>query len=99
MRSHLLAMLALVGACASGARPATAPSPAQETSAARQDSTRQPGAGAISTPNADPFPSTYAPFASRPTLIRNATVMTAAGPTIPNGSVLLRDGKVMRSEE
>lgn len=53
-----------------------------------------PGPGGASVPNADPFPSTYKPFPRRTTLIRNATVMTAAGPTIPNGSVLLRDGKI-----
>jgi imidazolonepropionase-like amidohydrolase len=50
--------------------------------------------GGLSTPNADPFPSTYQPFASRPTLIRNVTILTAAGPAIRNGSVLLRDGKI-----
>jgi hypothetical protein len=53
-----------------------------------------PGPGGISAPNADPFPSTYRPLPGRPTLIRNATIMTAAGPTIANGSVLLRDGKI-----
>jgi imidazolonepropionase-like amidohydrolase len=52
------------------------------------------GPGAISAPNADPFPSTYRAFPSRTTLIRNVTVMTAAGPTIANGAVLLRDGKI-----
>jgi imidazolonepropionase-like amidohydrolase len=50
--------------------------------------------GALSTPNADPFPSTYRPFASRPTLIRNVTIFTAAGPAIRAGSVLLRDGRI-----
>ena len=53
-----------------------------------------PGLGGTSLPNADPFPSTYKPFARRTTLIRNATIMTAAGPTITRGSVLLRDGKI-----
>src|SRR5258706_16291836 len=53
-----------------------------------------PGPGGTSLPNANPFPSTYRPFPSRPTLIRNATIMTAAGPAIQNGSVLLRDGKI-----
>ncbi len=53
-----------------------------------------PMPGAVSTPNADPFPSTYQPFASRPTLIRNVTILTAAGPAIRNGSILLRDGKI-----
>lgn len=41
-----------------------------------------------------PFPSTYKPLPSRTTLIRNATVLTATGPTILNGSVLLQDGKI-----
>src|SRR5262249_19615264 len=53
-----------------------------------------PGPGGTSLPNADPFPSTYKPFARHTTLIRNATIMTAAGPSIQNGSVLLRDGKI-----
>lgn len=38
--------------------------------------------------------STYAPLPSRPTLIRNATVMTAAGEEIAGGDVLLRDGTI-----
>src|SRR5882672_985564 len=53
-----------------------------------------PGPGGTSLPNANPFPSTYRPFPGRTTLIRNATIMTAAGASIPNGSVLLRDGKI-----
>ena len=53
-----------------------------------------PGQGGMSVPNADPFPSTYRPFPSRPTLIRNATVLTAAGPHIVGGSVLLQGGKI-----
>jgi imidazolonepropionase-like amidohydrolase len=59
-----------------------------------ESSPSPPGPGGTSTPNADPFPSTYQPFPRRTTLIRNATIMTAAGPTIQNGSVLLRDGKI-----
>src|SRR4051794_6688976 len=51
--------------------------------------------GSISTPNADPYPSTYAPFRSRTTLIRNASILTAASPTIRNGSILMRDGKIV----
>ena len=53
-----------------------------------------PGPGALSVPFADPYPSTYAPFPSRATLIRNATILTAAGPVIRNGSILLRNGKI-----
>jgi imidazolonepropionase-like amidohydrolase len=53
-----------------------------------------PGTGGVSTPNADPFPSTYARRAAPPYVIRNVTVITAAGPTIPNGAVLVRDGRI-----
>src|SRR5205809_3643561 len=53
-----------------------------------------PGPGGVSLPNADPFPSTYKTLPRRTTLIRNATIMTATGTTIHNGSVLLRDGKI-----
>ena len=53
-----------------------------------------PGRGGLSLPLADPFPSTYRPTPSAPTVIRNVTIMTAAGPTIRNGAILLRDGRV-----
>jgi len=75
-----LSALALVAAagCATG-RPASPPSSPQA----------QPQA-----PAAAAFPSTYRPFPSRPTLIRGGTVMTAAGQVIPNGQVLMVDGKI-----
>ena len=100
MRSLPFALAAsfVAAGCASApaaARPA--PSPAQQPAAAPQDSATQstPGKGALSLPDADPFPSTYKPFPSRPTVIRNATIMTAAGATIRGGSVLMRDGKIV----
>jgi imidazolonepropionase-like amidohydrolase len=90
-----LAIGLVTSACASGraqeATPATPPAPARTTDTVKVG----PMLGAVSTPNADPFPSTYRPFASRPTLIRNVTIMTAVGPTIRNGSVLLRDGRIV----
>ena len=62
---------------------------------ASTDTTKQPPMpGGLSIPNADPFPSTYHAVVSRPTLIRNVTILTAAGPAIRNGSVLLRDGRI-----
>jgi len=67
---------------------ATAPAAAPKTAA---EAAKEPGA---TTRSGDPYPSTYKPLPSRPTLIRNATVLTAAGPAIEGGSVLLRDGKV-----
>ena len=54
-----------------------------------------PGRGGVSRPNDDPFPSTYVVPASRPVAIRNVTLMTAAGPTIPAGTIVLRDGKIV----
>src|SRR5207253_8234623 len=82
--------------CSSAAQNPPAPSSAPAAAPASQTPPKNaPGLGAVSTPNADQFPSTYRPFPSRTTLIRNATVLTAAGPTIQNGSVLLRDGKIV----
>ena len=67
---------------------------ASATAAAPERSPRQ-AAAPVAGPEADhPFPSTYQPIPSGPVLIRNATVMTAAGPTLANASVLLRDGRV-----
>ena len=42
----------------------------------------------------DPFPSTYTPPPSAPTVIRGGTVMTAAGEVIEGGEVLLVDGRI-----
>jgi imidazolonepropionase-like amidohydrolase len=53
-----------------------------------------PGHGAVSVPNADPYPSTYRPVPSRATVIRNVAIFTGAGPLIRNGAILLENGKV-----
>jgi imidazolonepropionase-like amidohydrolase len=42
----------------------------------------------------DPFPSTYAPLPSKTTIVRHAHVYTGAGDELPDGDVLMRDGKV-----
>jgi imidazolonepropionase-like amidohydrolase len=44
--------------------------------------------------NENPYPSTYQPYGSVPTLIRNATILDGEGGRIDNGSVLLVNGKV-----
>jgi imidazolonepropionase-like amidohydrolase len=44
--------------------------------------------------NENPYPSTYQPYGSVPTLIRGATILDGEGGRIENGSVLLVDGKV-----
>src|SRR5437588_115170 len=109
MRNSLIALssIALLVSCSSGTRttqaspsPAQVPAPTPTAPVAaemRRDSAARPGAtgtGGTSLPNADPFPSTYRPVASRPTVIRNVTILTAAGPTIRNGAVLLANGKI-----
>jgi imidazolonepropionase-like amidohydrolase len=102
MRGSALALL-LVGvlACSAGrstsvpAAPTTATPPTQVQTATDTARKTPPGRGAISTPNDDPFGSTYRAYPSRATVIRNATIMTAAGPTIRGGSILLRDGKIV----
>ena len=89
MRQSIIVLALVVAASRASAGQAPAAKPATS------DSTRAvPMPGAVSTPNADPFPSTYQPVASRPTLIRNVTILTATGPTIRNGSILLREGKI-----
>ncbi len=75
-----LVLAAAAAGCAQGGKPASAPAPASASQAP-------------ATPV--PFPSTYTPFPSRPTLIRGATVMTAAGEVIPNGQLLMADGKIV----
>ena len=83
----MLAGLVLLAACSS-ARSAPAPTPAPAASSPAQDAAK-------ASTEATAFPSTYTPRASRTTLIRNATILTAAGPTIQNGSLLMQDGKVV----
>jgi imidazolonepropionase-like amidohydrolase len=96
MRSRLLAVATLLACSRAAPPPAAAPSPAAAPATPATDTTKktQPGAGAVSEPNANAFPTTYKPFTSRTTFIRGATVMTAAGPTLQNASILLRDGKI-----
>jgi imidazolonepropionase-like amidohydrolase len=92
MRFVVILALGALSACAPRT---TTPGPAPAAAGADTTATRSTDStGALSIPNADPFPSTYEPVASRPTLIRNATIMTAAGPRIERGSILLRDGKI-----
>ena len=40
------------------------------------------------------YASTYRPLPSQTTVITNATILTAAGPTIEGGSILLQNGKI-----
>lgn len=51
--------------------------------------------GALSLPNADPFPSTYVRPQSRAFVIRNVNIFTSAGPLIRGGAIVVRDGKIL----
>jgi len=89
MRASFCFLLAGAAACAS-----VTPQTRTSSTPARDTAQAAPGPGGTSTPNADPFPSTYAPFPSRPTVIRNVNILTAAGPIIRNGAILLQNGKI-----
>lgn len=96
MRGAVLALL--LAACAPGRATRTqspSPSPSATLQGAAQRAPGAAGPGALSIPGDDPFPSTYRPFRSRPTVIRNVSIFTAAGPLIRNGSILVGDGKVI----
>ena len=89
MRASFCFLLAGAAACAS-----VTPQTRTSSTPARDTAQAAPGPGGTSTPNADPFPSTYASFPSRPTVIRNVNILTAAGPIIRNGAILLQNGKI-----
>ncbi|MEP6690875.1 MAG: amidohydrolase, partial [Gemmatimonadaceae bacterium] len=94
-RALFLAPLSVSIACATASSPRVTPPTAPAPAPAADTTKSAYGPGALSAPNADPFPSTYKPFASRPTMIRNVTILTAAGPRIDNGALLMRDGKIV----
>src|SRR6267378_5300465 len=92
MRPPLSLLLALTGACASagkGTSAAQVPAPAAPAtapSAAKSESTSVERLQ---------YPSTDARHPNPPVLIRNATIMTATGQEIPNGSIVLKDGRIV----
>jgi imidazolonepropionase-like amidohydrolase len=92
MRALKPLLLLAAFACA-GTTPTTTPTPSSSVSKDSTPATTN-GRGSTSMPNADPFPSTYSPFASRTTVIRNVNILTAVGPTIRNGAILLQNGKI-----
>ena len=83
----ILALVCVAGTALHAQTQSTGTPPARTTVA--------PGTGAVALPNANPFPSTYRAPAARAVLITNATILTAAGPQIDRGFILLRDGKIV----
>jgi imidazolonepropionase-like amidohydrolase len=66
-----------------------------QAAADKDKATPPPGPGAVSAPKADPFPSTYKAPPAPAFAIRGATLLTAAGPVVANGTILVRDGKIV----
>src|SRR5207247_4977246 len=79
----VLAILLAAGCASAGARPAQAPAPG----AAPAQADTAAGIGRQ-------YPSTYQRHPNPPVLIRNATIMTAAGQEIQGGSILFKDGRI-----
>jgi len=83
-RASYVVLAALAAGCASaGARRASQPTP-QATQAAESSSVERAQ-----------YPSSYRRHPNRPVVIRNATIMTATGQEIANGSLLMKDGKIV----
>jgi imidazolonepropionase-like amidohydrolase len=80
------AVLAM-GCASARAGQAPAASPAAATPAKGQDTTSVDRAQ---------YPSTYQRHPNPPVLIRNATIMTATGQEIANGSILFKDGRILQ---
>src|SRR5712664_4603983 len=98
--SSLFLAAALLAGCASGGarpaeRPGPAPSAAAPTPPASQTPARARASAESSSVDRAQYPSTYQRHPNPPVLIRNATIMTAAGQEIPNGSILFRDGRIV----
>jgi imidazolonepropionase-like amidohydrolase len=88
----LLALGTATLACASAASPPASPAhPTSTPKTATAKSTVPPA----ETKAGDLYPSTYKRIPAPPTLIRNATVLTAAGERIEAGSVLFKDGRIV----
>ncbi len=84
-----LLLLGAAGCASAPSQTSTSPTPARDSAQADF------GRGLTSTPSADPFPSTYVPFPSRTTVIRNVNLLTAAGPLIRSGAILMQNGKIV----
>ncbi|MHA7871829.1 MAG: amidohydrolase, partial [Hyphococcus sp.] len=92
LRWAALAVLAL-GACAGeGGAPAATAEDGGDRAAGDADAARDDGPAR---PAADPYPSTYAPYASAPVLITNATILTGAGERIDGGALLMENGRIV----
>lgn len=81
--ARLATLLLIAGACATGTQN-QAPTPAQSSAMADTTSVDRPQ-----------YPSTYHRHPNPPVVIRNATILTATGQEIQNGSIYFRDGRIV----
>ena len=89
MRTNWMASVALLAALGlTGCATATPPKATSTASAKPLAKGLDPLA------NPDPFPSTYRALPGQPTAVVGATVFTATGQEIRNGTVLFKDGKI-----
>ncbi len=89
-----MALMAL-SACAGVAQSSVHSSGQPSDQAAPRPAPPAVRAGLDPASNPDPFPSTYRPAASAPTAIVNATLLTAVGPRIDGGALVMRDGRIV----
>ncbi len=89
----LFTLLLTAGTALSGCASATGTGTAEAPGAAAAEAEEGESA-AVSPEDGAPFPSTYRPLPSTPTLIENGVVLTGAGERLDGASVLLVDGKV-----
>jgi imidazolonepropionase-like amidohydrolase len=92
LRAASLLLVAVLAGCASGGggQAAGGPDPSGANAEDRSVADRQLLAGTSN----GAWESSYAPLPSGPVWIRGGTVMTAAGDEIPNGEILLVDGRI-----
>src|SRR5689334_3259266 len=88
--STSLALLVLLAGCASAGARTTAAAASVPAPPPAAPATQETAAGI-----GPQYPSTYQRHPNAPVLIRNATIMTAAGQEIQGGSILFRDGRIV----
>jgi imidazolonepropionase-like amidohydrolase len=92
----MAALLGLAGCATLTAAPGAASAPARLD--AKADAKGAPTAlppGLDPFANPDPYPSTYRPLPSVPTAIINADILSANGPEIPRGTVVMSGGRII----
>src|SRR5229473_2627806 len=89
-------LAALIAGCASaGAHSAQQAGPIAAPSTPSSSAGAGRAAAETTSLNRAQYPSTYRRHPNPPVLIRNATIMTATGQEIPNGSILFKEGRIV----